>query len=54
MRIGLNFRVHVLALANQVAYTCLLLEKFYGREHSHTQACANLLIRPDALVIDFV
>eukprot|EP00434_Breviolum_minutum_P020994 symbB.v1.2.018523.t1/scaffold1481.1/size116218/2 len=29
----------------KVAYTCLLLEKFYGREHSHTQACANLLIR---------
>lgn len=62
MRIGLNFRVHVLALANQVAYTCLLLEKFYGREHSHTQACANLLIRPGAtfthfereIVIDFV
>lgn len=29
----------------QVAYTCLMLEKFYGREHSHTQSCANLLIR---------
>ena len=59
LRIALNFRV---PLANQVAYTCLLLEKFYGREHSHTQACANLLIRPGAtfthfereIVIDFV
>jgi len=29
----------------KVAYTCLMLEKFYGREHSHTQSCANLLIR---------
>ena len=29
----------------EVAYTCLMLEKFYGREHSHTQSCANLLIR---------
>ena len=46
LRIALNFRV---PLANQVAYTCLLLEKFYGREHSHTQACANLLIRPGAM-----
>lgn len=29
----------------KVAYTCLMLEKYYGKEHSHTQSCANLLIR---------
>ena len=29
----------------QVAYVCLMLEKYYGREHSHTQSCANLLLR---------
>ena len=26
-----------------------MLEKYYGKEHSHTQSCANLLIRPNSL-----
>eukprot|EP00913_Durusdinium_trenchii_P022724 g21340.t1 len=29
----------------KVAYTCLLLEKFYGLTHSHTQSCADILRR---------